>query len=159
MPTGIVKWLNTTKGYGFIAPEHGSAYVFVHASAVERAGLGAFREGDRVRYESRPGRNGRESAEDHSRLGAADRAGPRHRESIGPPPGAGATQAGTVKWFNTAKGFGFIAPDDGAADAFVHVSAIERAGLGTLRKVQRVWFELRPRRNGTFAAENLSAAD
>ena len=158
MPTGTVKWFNTTKGYGFIEPEDGSGDVFVHASAVERAGLGTLREGDRVRYESRPGRNGRESAEDLSRLEAADRAPTRHEEFHGPPSGVGATRVGTVKWFDTAKGFGFIAPDDGSPDSFVHISAVERAGLGTLREGQRVNYELRPGRNGKFSAENLSIA-
>ena len=51
---------------------------------------------------------------------------------------------GTVKWFNTTKGYGFIAPEDGSKDAFVHISAVERAGLGTLREGQRVSYELRP---------------
>lgn len=155
MPTGTVKWFSSTKGYGFIAPEDGSSDVFVHVSAIERAGLGTLREGDRVRYASRPGRDGRESAEDLSRLEAADRAPTRHPE---PSPG-GTVPAETVKWFNTTKGFGFIAPDDGSQDSFVHVSAVERAGFGTLHEGQRVRFELRPGRNGKFSAENLAAAD
>ena len=66
---------------------------------------------------------------------------------------------GTVKWFNTTKGYGFIAPEDGSKDAFVHISAVERAGLGTLREGQRVTYELRPGRDGKSAAENLSVAD
>ena len=61
----------------------------------------------------------------------------------------------TVKWFNTTKGYGFIAPEDGSKDAFVHISAVERAGLGTLLEGQRVSFELRPGRNGKSSAENL----
>ena len=69
MPTGTVKWFNATKGYGFIAPEDGSKDVFVHISAVERAGLPILREGQRVRYELRPDRNGRSSAEDLSVVG------------------------------------------------------------------------------------------
>ena len=66
---------------------------------------------------------------------------------------------GTVKWFNTTKGYGFIAPEDGSKDAFVHISAVERAGIGSLREGQRVSYELRPARDGKFSAENLSAAD
>ena len=66
---------------------------------------------------------------------------------------------GTVKWFNATKGYGFIAPDDGSKDAFVHISAVERVGLGTLREEQRVNYELRPGRNGKFSAEDLSVAD
>ena len=66
---------------------------------------------------------------------------------------------GTVKWFNATKGYGFIAPEDGSKDAFVHISAVERAGLGTLHEGQRVSYELRPGRNGKFSAEELAAAD
>jgi cold shock protein len=62
---------------------------------------------------------------------------------------------GTVKWFNPQKGFGFINPDDGGKDAFVHISAVERAGLNTLTEGQRVSYELQPGRNGKSAAENL----
>jgi len=65
---------------------------------------------------------------------------------------------GTVKWFNAAKGYGFIEPEDGSKDAFVHISAVERAGLGTLHEGQQVRYELQPGRNGKPSAENLSAA-
>ncbi len=62
---------------------------------------------------------------------------------------------GTVKWFNPVKGFGFIVPDDGSSDAFVHISAVERAGLTTLNEGQKVEYELQPGRNGRMAAGNL----
>lgn len=66
---------------------------------------------------------------------------------------------GTVKFFNTTKGFGFIAPEDGGNDVFVHISAVERAGLRTLVEGQKVSFEVvQDRRSGKFAADNLSAA-
>ncbi len=63
-------------------------------------------------------------------------------------------QTGTVKFFNHAKGFGFITPDDGAKDVFVHISAVERAGLSTLNEGQNVEFELVSNR-GKTSAENL----
>jgi len=64
---------------------------------------------------------------------------------------------GTVKWFNPDKGFGFIAPDDGGTDAFVHISAVQRSGIGDLREGQKVQFELvQDRRSGKLSAENLS---
>lgn len=66
---------------------------------------------------------------------------------------------GTVKWFNPTKGYGFIAPEDGSKDAFVHISAVERAGLGTLREGQRIQYELTAGRNGKSSAENLVALD
>jgi CspA family cold shock protein len=66
---------------------------------------------------------------------------------------------GTVKWFNNQKGFGFIAPDQGSQDVFVHISAVERAGLSTLNEGQKVSFEIvADRRTGKSAAENLRAA-
>ena len=66
---------------------------------------------------------------------------------------------GTVKWFNPTKGYGFIQPDDGSKDAFVHISAVERAGLDTLSEGQKVPFELVPGRNGKSSAENLQVLD
>ncbi|MBV8651140.1 MAG: cold-shock protein [Alphaproteobacteria bacterium] len=65
---------------------------------------------------------------------------------------------GTVKWFNSTKGFGFIQPEDGSADVFVHISAVERAGLGNLAEGQKVSFEaVRDPRKGKTSAENLKA--
>ncbi|MYK32255.1 MAG: cold-shock protein [Boseongicola sp. SB0670_bin_30] len=66
---------------------------------------------------------------------------------------------GTVKWFNPVKGFGFITPDGGSQDAFVHISAVERAGLTGLNEGQRVSYELVSGRNGKMSAENLAIAD
>jgi CspA family cold shock protein len=63
---------------------------------------------------------------------------------------------GTVKWFNPTKGYGFIQPEDGSKDAFVHISAVERAGLTTLVEGQKVQYELVSGRNGRASAENLS---
>jgi CspA family cold shock protein len=65
---------------------------------------------------------------------------------------------GTVKWFNGQKGFGFIQPSDGGQDVFVHISAVERAGMSTLNEGQKVSFEVvADRRTGKSAAQNLSA--
>jgi CspA family cold shock protein len=64
---------------------------------------------------------------------------------------------GTVKFFNATKGFGFIQPDDGSKDVFVHISAVERAGLGTLSENQKVSFDLEKGNNGKTAAANLKA--
>ena len=62
---------------------------------------------------------------------------------------------GTVKWFNGQKGYGFIQPDDGGNDVFVHISAVERAGLQALREGQKIAYEMERGRNGKFAAVNL----
>jgi CspA family cold shock protein len=66
---------------------------------------------------------------------------------------------GTVKWFNPAKGFGFIEPEDGSKDAFVHISAVERAGLNGLNEGQKVSYELTPGQDGKSSAENLSIVE
>jgi len=66
---------------------------------------------------------------------------------------------GTVKWFNPTKGYGFIVPADGSSDAFVHISAVEQAGLSTLNEGQKVEYELQPGRNGKLAATNISIVD
>ncbi len=66
---------------------------------------------------------------------------------------------GTVKWFNSAKGYGFIEPEDGSKDAFVHISAVEHAGLTSLSEGQKVSYELQPGKDGKSAAENLSVIE
>ena len=66
---------------------------------------------------------------------------------------------GSVKWFNSVKGYGFIEPSDGSRDAFVHISAVERAGLTSLRDGQKVEYELVPGRDGKSSAENLVLLD
>ena len=66
---------------------------------------------------------------------------------------------GTVKWFNDTKGFGFIQPDDGGADVFVHISAVERSSLGSIKEGQKIGFELeRDQRSGKMSAGQLTAA-
>ena len=66
---------------------------------------------------------------------------------------------GTVKFFNISRGFGFIEPEDGSKDAFVHISAMERAGISSLDEGQKVEYELQPGRDGKSSAENLKLVD
>ena len=66
---------------------------------------------------------------------------------------------GTVKWFNNTKGYGFIEPEDGSKDVFVHISAVERAGMSGLNEGQRISFDLVSGQNGKSSAENLSASE
>jgi CspA family cold shock protein len=65
---------------------------------------------------------------------------------------------GTVKWFNAQKGYGFIQPDDGSKDVFVHISAVERSGLGRLNEGQKIKYEVQRGQQGKLSAENLQAA-
>jgi CspA family cold shock protein len=171
MPTGSVKWFNPTKGFGFIAPEDGDADVFVHISAVEQAGLSALQDGQTVRYELEADRRtGKQSAVALEVLGGGDSAprAPRPpRDSFRPAPSRGPSGgggdrdsqgpgAGVVKWFNPTKGFGFIKPDDGGEDLFVHVSAVEQSGLRGLEEGQAVAYDVElDRRKGKTSAVNL----
>jgi len=68
-------------------------------------------------------------------------------------------KTGTVKWFNSQKGYGFIAPDDGGKDAFVHITAVEASGLDTLSEGKKVSFDVEASRDGKLSAVNLKAAD
>ena len=64
---------------------------------------------------------------------------------------------GTVKWFNAKKGYGFIQPDDGSKDVFVHISAVERAGIGSLNEGQKISYEVQKGQQGKLSAENLQS--
>jgi len=183
MATGTVKWFNTAKGFGFIQPDDGGSDVFVHISAVEQAGLRGLNEGDQVQFElEQDRRSGKLSAGQLVVTGQG--AAPARRAPGGfgdrPPRSGGfgggdrgfggggfggggraAGQAagsgsGTVKWFNPTKGFGFIQPEGGGQDVFVHISAVEQAGLRGLNEGQMVSYDLeQDRRSGKTSATNL----
>jgi CspA family cold shock protein len=158
---GIVKFFNGQKGFGFIVRDDGGEDVFVHISAVEQAGLTGLAEGQPLEF-TLVDRGGRVSATDlkieGDPLPVEDRGPPRERGGGGPQRElTGEKASGTVKFFNATKGFGFITRDDGQPDAFVHISAVERAGLMSLNEGDRVEFELEVDRRGKTAAVNLVA--
>lgn len=174
MARGTVKFFNAAKGFGFITPDDGAADVFVHVSAVERSGLSELNDGDQVAFELEQDRRSRKfTAVDLEVVGRAppvprrsraqfDRSPADRRESGFPSRDAvsrassAGSGRGVVKWFNSTKGFGFIQPDDGGADVFVHISAVERAGLSALADGQSVAYELQQdRRSGKTSATNL----
>ena len=165
--TGVVKFFNAQKGFGFVVRDDGGEDVFVHISAVEQAGLTALAEGQPLGF-TLVDRGGRISATElkieGEPLPVTDRGPPREREGGGAPRGGpqreltGEKATGTVKFFNAMKGFGFIQRDDGQPDAFVHISAVERAGMTSLNEGDRLEFELEvDNRRGKYAAVNLSA--
>jgi len=187
MASGTVKWFNTAKGFGFIQPDDGGADVFVHVSAVEQAGLNGLNEGDQVEYELEQDRRSGKLAAGNLVVtghGAAPARAPRSGGfggggggggfDRGPRGGGGGggsgfdrprgqiagSGAGKVKWFNPTKGFGFIQPEGGGQDVFVHISAVEQAGLRGLNEGQTVAYDLeQDRRSGKTSATNLRVQD
>jgi CspA family cold shock protein len=159
---GVVKFFNPQKGFGFIVRDDGGEDVFVHISAVEQAGLTDLADGQPLEF-TLVDRGGRISA---TNLRIEGDPMPVERGGGGTAGGAGGPQrqltgekaTGTVKFFNSMKGFGFIQRDDGQPDAFVHISAVERAGMPTLNEGDRLEFELEVDRRGKYAAVNLQPA-
>ena len=171
---GTVKFFNAQKGFGFVAQEGGGEDVFVHISAVERAGLAGLGEGQELAF-NLVDRGGKISAQDLQIVGdvvpVTDRGPPREdrgdrggdRGGFGGGAGAGAPRreltgekaTGTVKFFNSMKGFGFLVRDDGQPDAFVHISAVERSGLSGLNEGEKYEFDLEVDRRGKHSAVNL----
>src|SRR6187551_3077262 len=164
---GVVKFFNPQKGFGFIVRDDGGEDVFVHISAVEQAGLTDLADGQPLDF-TLVDRGGRISATNLKIEGepmeivrsAAPREGGREGAGGGFGGGpqrqlTGEKAQGTVKFFNAMKGFGFISRDDGQPDAFVHISAVERAGLPTINEGDRFEFDIEVDRRGKYAAVNL----
>lgn len=154
---GKVKFFNSDKGFGFIQQDGGGEDVFVHISAVERAGLEGLAEGQELQF-NLVDRGGKVSAADLQVVGdvikaaaATTTAAPRRELT-------GEKASGTVKFFNSMKGFGFITRDDGGADAFVHISAVERSGLSEINEGDKFQFDLEIDRRGKYSAVNLVPA-
>ena len=149
---GKVKFFNAQKGFGFIQRDEGGEDVFVHISQVERAGLEGLAEGQELQF-NLVDRGGKISAADLQVVGDVIKveqktAGPQRELT-------GEKATGTVKFFNSMKGFGFITRDDGKEDAFVHISAVERSGLPGINEGDRFEFDLEVDRRGKFSAVNL----
>jgi CspA family cold shock protein len=149
---GKVKFFNAQKGFGFIQRDEGGEDVFVHISQVERAGLEGLAEGQELQF-NLVDRGGKVSAADLQVVGDViavpqKPAGPQRQLT-------GDKATGTVKFFNSMKGFGFITRDDGKEDAFVHISAVERSGLPGINEGDRFEFDLEVDRRGKFSAVNL----
>ena len=153
--TATVKWFNPTKGFGFVTFDDGSPDAFCHISAVEQAGHDSLPDGATVVCDLSQGQKGPQVAAIHSvdtstatpsrghdrpasrpRMGLFKKPQSAPRQHYGQ--GSAAEVEGTVKFFNSSKGFGFIAPDGGGKDVFVHVSALSRSGIQGLDEGQRV---------------------
>jgi cold shock protein len=133
-----VKWFDVAKGFGFVSlPEGGDA--FLPMAALRRAGLAEVREGATIRCEIGRGERGPLVVEV---LAIGDAAAASHARSVD----------GVVKWFDIGKGFGFVAPEGGGKDVFVHITALRRSGIAALAAGQRVHLEVVAGRRGAEAA-------
>lgn len=136
-----VKWFNPEKGFGFVAVE-GNGDAFLHAAVLQRAGRDDVPAGATLQVRTGPGQKGQQVTEvvsvDESTAPARPRSGGGPRAPLGP----AVPMAGTTKWYDPNKGFGFVSVQGGGRDVFVHVSVLERGGLATLEPGQRVTMDV-----------------
>jgi CspA family cold shock protein len=131
----VVKWFNLTKGFGFVAPVDGSSDAFIHSSVVSRAGLRDVAEGTKLLVQIGDGAKGRQVLTIVQVLGVTE---VPHSSGRPAPTGPEVEMTGTVKWFKPDKGFGFVTPDDGGRDVFVHRTVVLRTGAQALESGQKV---------------------
>lgn len=168
---GKVKWFNRSKGFGFVVPNDGSGDVFLPLSVLERAGHSELPDGASIVFDWTQGPKGRAVAlVVELDLSTATPRAPRENRFRPPREsyrdsyrdsyddagggGGGATEAmdGVVKWYDPARGFGFILPNDGGKDIFVHVTALRRSGIEMLEPGQAVRMTVAQARRGREAA-------
>ncbi|WP_306418948.1 cold-shock protein [Teichococcus vastitatis] len=161
-----VKWYNAEKGFGFVELGDGSGDAFLHANILQAAGVQGVSPGATLQVRVGQGAKGRQIDQvllvDEST--AAPAAPQRARERPGASHGPrrpidlslAVEMTGTVKWYNPAKGFGFISPQDGSKDVFVHATALERAGLSVLQEGQLVRMQVVHGAKGPEAGRLLS---
>jgi CspA family cold shock protein len=174
--TAVVKWFNAEKGFGFVEMTEGTGDVFLHASVLARTGVTAVSPGATLKVRIGQGQKGPQVTEvtevDESTAsaspatrsprppgggyggggGSGSSFGGGQRRNFDSAAPSGPEQQGTVKWYNTSKGFGFVAPEDGGKDVFVHASALRRAGITELAEGQRVTMQVTQGQKGPEAA-------
>ena len=146
-----VKWFNAEKGYGFVALTDGSGDVFLHINSLQAAGFQAVSPGATLRIRVGQGQKGRQVDQVVSVDESTATATPARRPSFQQRPqrsfdgprrqvdlSTAVDMMGTVKWYNPDKGFGFITPQSGGKDVFIHATVLERAGMGPLQEGQSV---------------------
>jgi cold shock protein len=153
----VVKWFNPDKGFGFVELSDGSGDAFLHGSLLAQSGINAVQPGETLEVRVGPGHKGPHVTEiisiDSSTAVPATPRGSNFvaTTSNGSSSGTAVEETGTVKWFNSERGYGFVALD-GGKDVFVHVSALERSGLTDLAEGQQVVVEVVEGRKGPEAA-------
>jgi cold shock protein len=142
----VVKWFNGQKGFGFVELADGSGDAFLHVAVLQAAGRQSVLPGAKMRVATAQGPKGRQVARvievDESTASAEPPRRPRSdapgRRDFARDQANAVEMSGTVKWFNTEKGFGFIAPEAGGKDVFVHISVLGRSGIAGLAEGQQV---------------------
>lgn len=152
--TAAVKWFNPAKGFGFVAPQDGSADAFLHVSVVQRAGLRTLRQGATIICDLTAGPRGPQVAQiervDDSTVA----------DDLPPSDGEESVLEGKIKFFAVDKGYGFGMPTGGGADVFIGIGALQRSNIDRLESGQQVRMYVRPGKKGPMAVriEILSEA-
>jgi CspA family cold shock protein len=137
--TGVVKWFDAIKGFGFVIPDNGMPDVLLHITYLQRAGYLKALQGARIECETRQWSGGwrvsRVISMDESTAVVSVPSNVRARPGVGE---ASEPEPAWCKWFNTKKGFGFLTRGDGTEDVFVHIDTLRQCGMGSLRKDQPV---------------------
>ena len=153
--TGVIKWFDVSKGFGFIIPDNGMPDVLLHVTCLRRDGFQTAYEGARVVVEVSQRPKGLQafrivSMDESTALHPAQMPPPRTHVTVQPTSGLERAQ---VKWFNRLRGFGFLTRGEGTPDIFVHMETLRRYGLAELRPGQTVLVRFGPGPKGLMAAE------
>lgn len=153
--TGVIKWFDVAKGFGFIVPDNGMPDILLHVTCLRRDGFQTAYEGARVVVEAAPRAKGLQafrivSMDESTAIHPAQMPPPRTHVTVTPTSGLERAQ---VKWFNRLRGFGFLTRGEGTPDIFVHMETLRRFGLAELRPGQFVLVRFGPGPKGLMAAE------